>query len=183
MGTPSSCRRPAGGAAGLRSAEEQLWLGRLSQCPAVHLIASVDHVSSALLWDKRSAALFRWCWHEVTTYAPYTAETADTPPLLTGGRGGQWAAAGRGVAVYPGALRALLGLGRRALGLQCLAGIGTPCWDLRPGRLPPTPPTPPHPAPTHPPTRAQAHSRCPPGAAQPACSTPWSAARAPCSYS
>jgi len=45
--------------AGLRSAEEQLWLGRLAQCPNVHLIASADHVNAALLWDTRSCMRFR----------------------------------------------------------------------------------------------------------------------------
>lgn len=70
--------------AGLRAPEEQLWLGRLAQCPAVHLLASVDHVGAAALWDKGTAALFRWCWQHAATYAPYELETLDLPPLLTG---------------------------------------------------------------------------------------------------
>jgi hypothetical protein len=46
-------------APGLRSPEDQLWLGRLAQCPNVHLAASVDHVNAALLWDARACARFR----------------------------------------------------------------------------------------------------------------------------
>ncbi|KAI8462573.1 MAG: origin recognition complex subunit 2-domain-containing protein [Monoraphidium minutum] len=69
---------------GLRAPEEQLWLGRLAQCPNVHLVASVDHVNAALLWEPRAAARFRWLWVEAPTYAAYEDETRDTPPLLTG---------------------------------------------------------------------------------------------------
>lgn len=68
---------------GLRGAEEQLWLSRLSQAPAVHLIASIDHVNAALLWDNRTAAAFKWLWLDVTSYAAYKAETSSALPILT----------------------------------------------------------------------------------------------------
>jgi len=69
--------------AGLRSAEEQLWLSRLSQAPAVRLVASVDHVNAALLWNSRMAAAFNWLWVDGTTYAAYDAETRSVPPIIT----------------------------------------------------------------------------------------------------
>jgi origin recognition complex subunit 2 len=69
--------------AGLRGPEEQLWLRRLSQAPAVHLLASIDHVNAALLWDNRTAAAFRWLWMDVTSYAAYKAETSSALPILT----------------------------------------------------------------------------------------------------
>ncbi len=69
--------------AGLRSAEEQLWLSRLSQAPAVRLVASVDHVNAALLWNSRVAAAFNWLWVDGTTYATYEAETAGVVPIIT----------------------------------------------------------------------------------------------------
>jgi hypothetical protein len=69
--------------AGLRGPEEQLWLSRLSQAPAVHLLASIDHVNAALLWDNRTAAAFRWLWLDVTSYAAYKAETSSALPILT----------------------------------------------------------------------------------------------------
>jgi origin recognition complex subunit 2 len=69
--------------AGLRSAEEQLWLSRLSQAPAVRLVASVDHVNAALLWNSRVAAAFNWLWVHGTTYAAYNAETANVAPIIT----------------------------------------------------------------------------------------------------
>ncbi|KAF6258564.1 origin recognition complex subunit 2-domain-containing protein [Scenedesmus sp. NREL 46B-D3] len=68
---------------GLRAQEEQLWLSRLSQAPAVHLLASIDHVNAALLWDNRTAAAFKWLWLDVTSYATYKAETSSTLPILT----------------------------------------------------------------------------------------------------
>jgi hypothetical protein len=69
--------------AGLRSGEEQLWLSRLSQAPAVRLVASVDHVNAALLWNSRVAAAFNWLWVDGTMYAGYDAETANVAPIIT----------------------------------------------------------------------------------------------------
>lgn len=69
--------------AGLRAGEEQLWLSRLSQAPAVRLVASVDHVNAALLWNSRVAAAFNWLWVDGTTYAGYEAETAHVAPIIT----------------------------------------------------------------------------------------------------
>lgn len=68
---------------GLRAGEEQLWLSRLSQAPAVRLVASVDHVNAALLWNSRVAAAFNWLWVDGTTYAGYDAETAHVAPIIT----------------------------------------------------------------------------------------------------
>jgi hypothetical protein len=68
---------------GLCALEEQLWLSRLSQAPAVHLIASIDHVNAALLWDNRTAAAFKWLWLDVTSYAAYKSETSNALPILT----------------------------------------------------------------------------------------------------
>lgn len=61
-------------------------LSELSKCPAIRLIASVDHVNSCLLWDKRTAARFNWLYFDVTTYAPYTIEAQEMPSLLIGRR-------------------------------------------------------------------------------------------------
>eukprot|EP00775_Hariotina_reticulata_P006730 gene6730-6950_t len=68
---------------GLRSADEQLWLSRLAQAPAVRLVASIDHVNAALLWDSRTSAAFRWLWIDGTSYASYEAEASTTLPIIT----------------------------------------------------------------------------------------------------
>ena len=44
---------------GLRDAGEQLLLAELAACPAVHLVASCDHVNTALMWTKETATRFK----------------------------------------------------------------------------------------------------------------------------
>ncbi|KAL0028330.1 hypothetical protein WJX79_011067 [Trebouxia sp. C0005] len=70
----------------LRSSEAQGLLAELSSLPNVSLIASMDHVNTPLLWDKQMAARFNWLYFDVTSYAPYTLETASVPSLLVGRR-------------------------------------------------------------------------------------------------
>jgi len=60
----------------LRSEKVQSALSVLASCPSIHLIASVDHINANILWDAVKAARFRWVWHELTTFSPYTAETS-----------------------------------------------------------------------------------------------------------
>jgi Origin recognition complex subunit 2 len=78
------CSRPA--VAGLRNAEAQAALAGLAACPNVMLMASIDHLSAPLLWDKQTASRFNWLWHDVTTYERYSVETEGTVPLLIGRR-------------------------------------------------------------------------------------------------
>ena len=72
--------------AGLQSPEAQHLLSELARCPAIRLLASVDHVNAPLLWDRRTAARFNWLCFDVTTYAPYHAEAQEMPSLLIGRR-------------------------------------------------------------------------------------------------
>ena len=66
----------------LRTSEAQALLGELASMERVHLIASIDHVNSPLLWSKREAARFNWVWQEAATFTPYALETANVPQLL-----------------------------------------------------------------------------------------------------
>ncbi len=72
--------------AGLQSPEAQHLLSELARCPAIRLLASMDHVNAPLLWDRRTAARFNWLYFDVTTYAPYHAEAQEMPSLLIGRR-------------------------------------------------------------------------------------------------
>lgn len=72
--------------AGLQSLEAQQLLAELARCPAIRLLASMDHVNAPLLWDRRTAARFNWLHFDVTTYAPYHAEAQEMPSLLIGRR-------------------------------------------------------------------------------------------------
>ncbi|KAG0327953.1 Origin recognition complex subunit 2 [Podila humilis] len=61
---------------GLRSEKAQATLSQLASCPKIHLVASIDHINANILWDTVKTARFRWCWHELTTFRSYLAETS-----------------------------------------------------------------------------------------------------------
>ncbi|KAF5835638.1 origin recognition complex subunit 2-domain-containing protein [Dunaliella salina] len=67
---------------GLRAESEQALLANLARCPSVHMLASIDHVNAPLLWSKAMESKFRWLWVNATSFAPYIAETMDTPSIL-----------------------------------------------------------------------------------------------------
>ena len=60
----------------LRSEKTQLALSLLASCPHIHLVASMDHINTNILWDTVKTARFRWVWHELTTFKPYLTETS-----------------------------------------------------------------------------------------------------------
>ncbi|KAK3805499.1 MAG: origin recognition complex subunit 2-domain-containing protein [Benniella sp.] len=60
----------------LRSEKTQLALSLLASCQYIHLVASMDHINTNILWDTVKAARFRWVWHELTTFKPYLTETS-----------------------------------------------------------------------------------------------------------
>ncbi|KAJ1910015.1 Origin recognition complex subunit 2 [Tieghemiomyces parasiticus] len=67
----------------LRVDRLQCLLAQLASCsPHVHLIASVDHIQSPLLWDAVRLAQYRWVWHDLTTFEPYTTETSFETSLM-----------------------------------------------------------------------------------------------------
>ncbi|KAJ7432888.1 origin recognition complex, subunit 2 [Mycena galericulata] len=72
-----------------RTPKAKACLSLLALHPHIHLIASVDHVNSPLLWSSSEAAArkdgfvapgktpprgFAWLWHDLTTLAPYDFE-------------------------------------------------------------------------------------------------------------
>lgn len=71
-------------------------LVEITSRPNIHLIASVDHVNSPLLWTAQQCQALNWIWHEVTTLAPYVAELAargadkKTTTILPSGEGLRW---------------------------------------------------------------------------------------------
>ncbi|OVA13991.1 Origin recognition complex [Macleaya cordata] len=68
---------------GLRDSESQQYLARLASCSHVRLVASIDHVNAALLWDKKMVhTQFNWCWYHVPTFAPYKVEGVFFPFIL-----------------------------------------------------------------------------------------------------
>ncbi|XP_069790458.1 origin recognition complex subunit 2 isoform X2 [Narcine bancroftii] len=66
----------------LRGDRNQQILSQLAAIPGVHLLASIDHLNAALMWDQTRSYLFNWLWYEVTTFKPYTEETSYENSLL-----------------------------------------------------------------------------------------------------
>ena len=66
----------------LRTAEAQEALAALAAAPHILLAASVDHVHAPAMWDKDALARFNWLFHNVTTFTPYSAETAHIPHAM-----------------------------------------------------------------------------------------------------
>ncbi|KAF9435963.1 Origin recognition complex subunit 2 [Entomortierella beljakovae] len=60
----------------LRSEKTQSALSLLASCPYIHLVASMDHINTNILWDTVKSARFRWVWHELTTFKSYLTETS-----------------------------------------------------------------------------------------------------------
>lgn len=59
----------------LRTKEDQSVLSCLASIPAIHMVASIDHIYAPMLWNLKHASEFKWLAHDVTTYEAYTEET------------------------------------------------------------------------------------------------------------
>ncbi|KAJ7598620.1 origin recognition complex, subunit 2 [Mycena floridula] len=96
----------------LRAAKAKACLSQLAMNPHIHIIASVDHINSPLLWTTseitarksdadRSSSIrgYSWLWHDLTTLAPYDRELAYADKTSINGVQGrkQRDAAGAGV--------------------------------------------------------------------------------------
>ncbi|XP_036674567.3 origin recognition complex subunit 2 [Drosophila suzukii] len=66
----------------LRNVKAQAILSRLSRVPNIHLLASIDHINTPLLWDQGKLSSFNFSWWDCTTMLPYTNETAFENSLL-----------------------------------------------------------------------------------------------------
>lgn len=77
---------------GLRDSDTQQYLARMAACSHVRMVASMDHVNTPLLWDKKMVhSQFNWVCHHVPTFAPYKVETTFFPLILAHGSAGQTA--------------------------------------------------------------------------------------------
>ncbi|XP_077175235.1 origin recognition complex subunit 2 [Paroedura picta] len=66
----------------LRGDRSQQALGQLASLPNVYLIATIDHINAALMWDQAKQSLYNWLWYETTTYSPYLEETSYENSML-----------------------------------------------------------------------------------------------------
>jgi hypothetical protein len=58
----------------MRHRSAQAALSILASSSRISVVASVDHVNAALLWDMDLATKFNWLWWDATTYAEYDRE-------------------------------------------------------------------------------------------------------------
>ncbi|EDV94657.1 GH22255 [Drosophila grimshawi] len=66
----------------LRNVKSQAILSRLARVPNIHLLASIDHINTPLLWDQNKLGNYNFSWWDCTTMLPYTDETAFENSLL-----------------------------------------------------------------------------------------------------
>uniref|UniRef100_F6R4H7 Origin recognition complex subunit 2 n=1 Tax=Ciona intestinalis TaxID=7719 RepID=F6R4H7_CIOIN len=83
----------------LRTSNSQGALCKLADIKRIHIIASIDHINAPLAWDQSKLTRFRWLWHDVTTYASYTAETSYEGSLLLSSAGAGLGARGAALAL------------------------------------------------------------------------------------
>ena len=69
--------------AALREEKSQISLSLLAACPRIHIIASIDHLNSPLLWTEIILARYNWIWHDATTFERYSGETSYENSLLS----------------------------------------------------------------------------------------------------
>eukprot|EP00050_Salpingoeca_kvevrii_P003095 m.213799 g.213799 ORF g.213799 m.213799 type:complete len:448 (+) comp10763_c0_seq7:718-2061(+) len=60
----------------------QLVLSLLAAIPKVHLLASIDHINSTILWDHAALARFNWVFHDCTSFQPYLTEIPKTQSMF-----------------------------------------------------------------------------------------------------
>ncbi|KAI8992127.1 origin recognition complex subunit 2-domain-containing protein [Mycotypha africana] len=68
--------------ANLRNERTQAALSMLASATNIHVIASVDHINTGLLWDNVKSTRFNWIWHDATTFDNYLVETSFENSLL-----------------------------------------------------------------------------------------------------
>lgn len=66
----------------LRNDKSQTILSRLAAIKNIHLISSVDHINTPLLWNNTKLSNYNFKWFDVTSYLPYVDETAYDNSLM-----------------------------------------------------------------------------------------------------
>lgn len=68
--------------ASFRNDKAQAVFSQLAQMNNMYLIATIDHINAPLLWDQAKLRRFNFVWWDVTSFAPYTAETSYESSIL-----------------------------------------------------------------------------------------------------
>ena len=63
-------------ATGLANEATQSALCILAQCNSIYVVASCDHINTAMIWDHSTLASFNFAWHDITGFQGYFVETS-----------------------------------------------------------------------------------------------------------
>ena len=66
----------------LRNDKAQTGLSQLADCPAITMLASIDHINASMLWDNTKLTCFNWLWEDATTFQSYLVETSFENSLM-----------------------------------------------------------------------------------------------------
>ncbi|KAK9503725.1 hypothetical protein O3M35_010226 [Rhynocoris fuscipes] len=66
----------------LRCEKTQSVLAHLAADPNIHMVATVDHINSPLLWDQKKLSQFNFIWEDGTSFLPYLNETSYENSLM-----------------------------------------------------------------------------------------------------
>ncbi|CAH1399970.1 unnamed protein product [Nezara viridula] len=66
----------------------QAAFAELSRIEKIHMVATIDHINSALLWDQNKLSAFNFIWEDCTNYGPYLDETSYEGSLMVNWSGG-----------------------------------------------------------------------------------------------
>ncbi|CRL05976.1 CLUMA_CG019072, isoform A [Clunio marinus] len=66
----------------LRNDKAQSVLSRLASIRNIHMIVSIDHINAPLLWNNTKLGNYNFVWFDVTSFLPYTEETAFENSLM-----------------------------------------------------------------------------------------------------
>ncbi|BES99950.1 unnamed protein product [Nesidiocoris tenuis] len=66
----------------LRAEKTQAALARLAAIPKIHIVASIDHINSPLLWDQNKLSQYNFVWEDATTFLPYFEETSYESSMM-----------------------------------------------------------------------------------------------------
>jgi len=69
----------------LRLPKNQQILSSLAAHKCIHMVASIDHINAALLFDSLKSSRYNFVWHNCTTFTPYRTELSfDSQTFIAG---------------------------------------------------------------------------------------------------
>lgn len=58
-------------------------LSIIASAKNIHIISSIDHINSSILWDQITLHNFNWMYYDCTTYLPYDKELTSNITIIS----------------------------------------------------------------------------------------------------